>query len=119
MTKLVISNAPGQPVYRQLYDCIAGQIARGEMAEGESLPSIRGVAGELCISVITVRTAYEMLEKDGFIYTVQGKGCFVKGGRHDSALRERAREKLRADVAYYKSLGIGKEELIRLIEEEL
>ena len=74
---IIISNASGQPIYEQISRQIKGAIAGGKLSPGEALPSIRSLARDLRISVITTKRAYEELERDGFIYTVAGKGCFV------------------------------------------
>ncbi len=65
------------PIYDQIYSQIKQQIISGELAENEMLPSIRGLAKDLKISFITTKRAYEELEKEGFIYTIQAKGCYV------------------------------------------
>ena len=75
--KLVISPKSERPIYEQVYNQIATGILSGELAPDSTLPSIRGIAAELGISVITVKSAYDALEKDGYIYTRAGKGCFV------------------------------------------
>ena len=72
-----IDNKSGTPIYDQIYTQIKAQIINGSLGEDEMLPSIRGLAKDLRISFITTKRAYEELEKDGFIYTVPGKGCFV------------------------------------------
>ena len=77
MIVIFISNTSGQPIYDQIYSQIKGLIISGQLGEGEALPSIRGLAKELRISVITTKRAYDELEREGFIYTVAGKGCFV------------------------------------------
>lgn len=74
---ILINNKSGQPIYEQIYTQIKNQIINGELSEDESLPSIRSLAKDLRISVITTKRAYEELERDGFIYTLQGKGSFV------------------------------------------
>ncbi|MCM1194806.1 MAG: GntR family transcriptional regulator [Corallococcus sp.] len=76
--KLVIQQRSETPIYEQIYSQIVTEILNGSAAADECLPSIRVVSRELCISVIPVKTAYDMLERDGYIYAVQGKGCFVK-----------------------------------------
>ena len=73
---IIISNSGGVPIYDQITRQIKGLILRGELREGEALPSMRLLAKELRISVITTKRAYEELERDGFITTVPGKGCF-------------------------------------------
>lgn len=65
------------PIYDQIYSQIKQQIINGELCENEMLPSIRGLAKDLKISFITTKRAYEELEKEGFIYTIQAKGCYV------------------------------------------
>ena len=77
MIDIFISNTSGQPIYAQIYSQIKGLIISWQLGEGEALPSIRGLAKELRISVITTKRAYDELEREGFIYTVAGKGCFV------------------------------------------
>jgi len=74
---IIISNSGGVPIYDQITRQVKGCILRGELKEGEALPSMRLLARELRISVITTKRAYEELERDGFITTVPGKGCFV------------------------------------------
>ena len=74
---VIVSNASDRPIYEQIYTQIKGAILRGECREGDSLPSIRALAKELRISVITTKRAFDDLERDGFIYSVQGKGSFV------------------------------------------
>ena len=74
---VIVSNARDKPIYEQLYTQLKGAILRGECREGEALPSIRALAKELRISVITTTRAFADLERYGFIYSVQGKGSFV------------------------------------------
>ncbi len=74
---IIISNAVDQPIYEQIFNQMKQQIIGGKLSEGDILPSIRTLAKDLKISVITTKRAYDELEKEGFIYTVAGKGCFV------------------------------------------
>ncbi len=74
---VLIDNKSSAPIYDQIYSQMKDQIIAGSLKEHEMLPSIRGLAKDLRISFITTKRAYEELEKDGFIYTIQGKGCFV------------------------------------------
>ena len=74
---IVISNADGRPIYEQIVRQIKEQILSGKLQEGEMLPSMRLLARELRISVITTKRAYEELEREGFLDTMAGKGCFV------------------------------------------
>ena len=74
---LIISNASGKPIYEQIYTQIKNCIISGELSPGDALPSIRALAKDLRISVITTTRAYDELERDGFIDRVPGKGCYV------------------------------------------
>ncbi len=76
---IIISNASGVPIYEQIEEQIKSMIMNGDLAAGDALPSMRLLAKELRISVITTKRAYEDLERDGFIESVVGKGSFVKG----------------------------------------
>lgn len=74
---ILISNSCGRPIYQQIYNQVKNAILSGELREGDMLPSIRALAKDLRISVITTKRAYEELERGGYIYTAAGKGCFV------------------------------------------
>lgn len=74
---IFIDNKSSAPIYDQIYSQIKNQILNGTLKEDEALPSIRNLAKDLRISVITTKRAYDELEKDGFIYTIAAKGCFV------------------------------------------
>ena len=74
---IIIRNSGGIPIYDQITRQVKGLILRGELREGEALPSMRLLAKELRISVITTKRAYEERERDGFLTTIPGKGCFV------------------------------------------
>ncbi len=76
---ILINNSSGQPLYEQIEEQIKSQILSGELSEGDALPSMRVLAKDLKISIITTKRAYEDLERDGFIVSVTGKGSFVKG----------------------------------------
>lgn len=91
--RIVISNASGSPIYEQIHDQIQAAIISGELAEGERLPSIRGLARDLRVSVITTTRAYADLAAEGFVDNVQGKGSFV--ATRDTTL---VREHLLAEV---------------------
>ena len=80
---IIISNSSGVPIYEQIEEQIKSQIISGELVEGDALPSMRVLATELKISIITTKRAYEELESDGFIESVTGKGSFVKGINSD------------------------------------
>ena len=74
---IFIDNKSGEPIYNQIYTQIKNQIIGGELEADEMLPSIRGLAKDLRISFITTKRAYEELEREGFIYTLPAKGCYV------------------------------------------
>ncbi len=84
---IIISNSSGVPIYEQITRQMKGLILRGELREGEALPSMRLLAKDLRISVITTKRAYEELEREGFLTTVPGKGCFV-APQNPALLRE-------------------------------
>ncbi|UCE07693.1 MAG: GntR family transcriptional regulator [bacterium] len=117
--KIIISNSSPDPIYEQVSKQIKAQIISGEMAEGDALPSIRKLAMELQISVITTKRAYEELEKEGFIDTVSGKGCFV-AMQNKELLREKKMktvEDLLSDaVSEAKKLGISFKEIKEMLE---
>ena len=92
---IIISNAGDTPIYDQITRQVKGLILRGELAEGEALPSMRLLAKELRISVITTKRAYEELERDGFLENVPGKGCFV-APQNRELLREAQLRKVEA-----------------------
>ncbi len=84
---IIISNASGAPLYEQICSQIKAKIISGELTEGDALPSIRLLAKELRISVITTKRAYEELEREGFLVTYPGKGSFV-AGKNTEIIRE-------------------------------
>ena len=92
---IVLDNKSGVPIYDQIYSQIKEQIVMGKIQTDEKLPSIRGLALDLGISFITTKRAYEELEKEGFLYTVPGKGCFV-APKNLELLREENLKKIEA-----------------------
>ena len=115
---IIISNSGGVPIYDQITRQMKGLILRGELAEGEALPSMRLLAKELRISVITTKRAYEELEREGFIVTMSGKGSFVASRNMELIREEQHRQMeqaLTAAVSAAKTAGVGKEELAGLI----
>ena len=121
---ILIDNRSGTPIYDQIYTQVKQQIISGELTEDEALPSIRSLAKDLRISVITTKRAYEELERDGFIYTVAGKGSFVVA-RNLELLREENLRKIEAlmqeilRLAPACGLDINAlSEMLRLLNEE-
>ena len=98
--QLYIDNRSGTPIYDQIYSQIKVQIIGGDLQAGDALPSIRGLARDLRISVITTKRAYDELEREGFLYTVPAKGCFV-AERNVELLRE---ENLRKIETYMQEI---------------
>ena len=111
---VVISNSNPKPIYEQIADQVKNQIITGVLAPGDALPSMRLLAKDLRISVITTKRAYSELERDGFVETVAGKGCFV-APKNREFLREeqlrKAEEALQAAVDIAKRGGITLPEL--------
>lgn len=116
--KIIISNSSEHPIYEQIIKQVKSQIINGELKEGESLPSIRRLAKELGISVITTKRAYEELEKEGFIDTVGGKGSFVSQ-QNSEFLREKkmriVEEKMAEAVSEARMLDISLRDLNEML----
>jgi GntR family transcriptional regulator len=116
--RVLISNSSPDPIYDQIVKQIKAQILSGELREGGLLPSIRGLAQDLQISVITTKRAYDELEREGFINTVGGKGTFV-AAQNPEFMREKrmkaVEEKLAAAVTEAQLLGVGPEQLMEML----
>ena len=112
--QLYIDNRSGAPIYDQIYSQIKDAILSGQVTEGEALPSIRALAKDLRISVITTKRAYDELENEGFIYTLPGKGCFV-AERSTELLREENLKKIESHMQEIRRLANA----CRLTEQEL
>lgn len=119
MLNIIISNSAPEPLYEQILRQIKSQIIKGDLNPGDVLPSIRSLAKELQISVITTKRAYEELEKEGFIETVAGKGSFVAGQNKEFLREKRLRiieEKLNEIVLESKDLQISLKELHEMLD---
>lgn len=123
--EIIIRNTANQPIYEQITSQLKAQIIAGTLSPGEALPSIRALAKDLKISVITTKRAYDELESEGFLYTVAGKGCFVAEKNLDLIREQQLKElenHLTAAAGLAKSCGVTVEELIEmlrvLLEEE-
>ena len=121
---ILIDNRSGLPIYEQIVTQIREQILSGELGPDAALPSIRALAKDLRISVITSKRAYEELEQEGFLYTVAGKGCFVSE-KNPELLREENLRKIEEHLGEIRRLaarcGLTREELLemlRVMEEE-
>lgn len=115
---IILSNSSGKPIYEQITDQVKEQIMNGTLSAGDALPSMRVLARELRISVITTKRAYEELERDGFLENVPGKGCFV-APQNRELLREaqlrRVEDILTQAVDEARKGGIPLEELQELL----
>ena len=115
---IIISNSSGKPIYEQITSQIKNLVITGELKPGDPLPSIRVLAKELRISVITTKRAYEDLERDGFIVSVPGKGTFV-ADQSIEMLRERqlkiVEEHLQTGVDAAKMAEISLDELVEML----
>ena len=116
---IFINNKSGQPIYEQIFDQLRSQILSGSLAEDEALPSIRNLAKDLRISVITTTRASEELEAAGYIYTLAGKGSFVAPRNAELVREEHLRqieEHLAAIRELAKSCGLRRQELYDMLE---
>ena len=102
---IFIDNKSCSPIYDQIYSQIKAQIISGALSENEQLPSIRALAKDLRISFITTKRAYDELEKDGFIYTVQSKGCYV-APKNLELIREENLRKLEGHMESIRELSL-------------
>lgn len=116
--ELIIRNTTNQPIYDQIYSQIKAQIIAGKLSPGEALPSIRALAKDLKISVITTKRAYDELESAGLIDTVAGKGCFVAEKNLDLIREQKLKEledHLSAAVELAAQCGVSSGELTEML----
>lgn len=111
---IIITNNSDKPIYDQIKEQIKGMILGGELKEGDALPSMRLLAKELRISIITTKRAYEELEREGYIESYTGKGSFVKGINH-----EVVREGVFYEIEELFETAVGKARLAKLSYEEI
>ncbi|MDO4290382.1 MAG: GntR family transcriptional regulator [Eggerthellaceae bacterium] len=117
--EIIISNASDKPIYEQISSQIKGAILSGSLQAGDALPSIRALANDLRVSVITTKRAYSDLEELGFIETVQGKGSFVAGGNLELLREERLRrveQLLEAALGEAQSAGVPAADLHDMLD---
>ena len=121
---IIISNASNLPIYEQIYAQIKNAVLISDLSEGDALPSIRQLAKDLRISVITTKRAYDELERDGFVYTVAGKGSYV-AAKNTGIIREgqlkEIEEHMREIIRLASACELSREELVeqfRVIIEE-
>ena len=116
---IVVSNTSGVPIYEQIAKAIKNEILSGDLKENSALPSIRSLASELRVSVITTKRAYEELERDGFIYTLPGKGSYVAEQNKELLMEEKIREieeKLGEAIDIANSIGLNFEDLVGMLK---
>ncbi|MEC2075592.1 GntR family transcriptional regulator [Metabacillus fastidiosus] len=117
--QIIISNSSKEPIYEQITNQIKSSILAGELQEGTAIPSMRKLAKDLQISVITTKRAYEELEKAGFIYSIVGKGSFVAEQNLD-VIREKKlkviEDQLSAVITNSREVGLSLEELQQLLK---
>lgn len=116
---IILSNSSDEPIYQQIISQIKSEIMSGALTAGDALPSMRALAQQLRISVITTKRAYEELERDGFIENFAGKGCFVKQQNTDFLREETIRqtEELLAKACEKGKLcGLSVEEMKEILE---
>ena len=115
---ILIDNKSGEPIYNQIYTQIKNQIIGGELAADEMLPSIRGLAKDLRISFITTKRAYDELEREGFIYTLPAKGCYV-APKNVELLREENLKKIEEHISQIAQLAasckLSREDIIEMV----
>ena len=116
---VLIDNKSSLPIYDQIYSQIKAQIIAGKLSPGEALPSIRSLAKDLRISVITTKRAYDELEKEGFIYTIAAKGCFV-APKNVELLREETLKNIENHidqiVRLSQSVGLSEQEVLDMVK---
>ena len=116
---IVISNSSADPIYEQIKKQIKRQILKGDLKPGDPLPSIRNLARELCISVITTKRAYDDLEREGFIDTVGGKGSFISMQNIEFLREKRLKlfeENLAGMLVQASLLGLNKEDVKNMLD---
>ena len=115
---IIISNANNKPIYEQIFTQIRDQILSGDLAPGQALPSIRALAKDLRVSVITTKRAYEELERAGYVYTVPAKGSYV-AEKNTQLVREAYLTQIEEHMAQILTLadscGLGEEELVEML----
>lgn len=116
---IILNHSSMVPIYEQLMEQIKSAIITQKLREGEALPSVRALAGELRISALTVKKAYDKLEEEGFVTTVHGKGTYVTAS--DKQLAVEARRKLvefdfEKAIEKARLIGLSKEEILEIVQ---
>ena len=111
---IIITNQSDAPIYEQIKEQIKAQIVSGDLKEGEALPSMRLLAKELKVSIITTKRAYEELEREGYIESYTGKGSFVKGVN-----KEALKEQILYEIQKYLEMVLEKADIAGISEQEV
>ncbi len=117
--KIILNNNSMVPIYEQLVDQVKNEIINGELSENEVLPSVRSLAGELRISALTVKKAYDRLEEDGFVVTVHGKGTYVAATDRQLAMEARRKtveDDFAAAIQKARTVGFTKNDIIEILK---
>jgi GntR family transcriptional regulator len=120
MKNIVVRNTSQTPIYQQIYEQLSSQIMNGDLKPNQLLPSIRTAAKELRVSIITIKKTWEMLENKGLIYTVQGKGSYVKEytqGDLDEKKLQTIKAVMAEAIVSIKYYGLPKEKILEIINE--
>ena len=116
---IILNHSSMVPIYEQLMEQIKSQIIQSTLTEGEGLPSVRKLAGELRISALTVKKAYDKLEEEGFVTTIHGKGTFVTASDKHLAVEARKRaveEEFDKAIDKAVSVGMNQNEILELVQ---
>lgn len=116
---IILNNSSMVPIYEQLMDQVKNEIISGGLKENEALPSVRALSGELRISSLTVKKAYDRLEEEGFVVTVHGKGTYVAATDRQLAMEARRKaveDDFSAAAQKAVSIGLSKDEILKLVE---
>ena len=116
---IILNSSSMVPIYEQLMDQVKNEIISGELAQNEALPSVRALSGELRISALTVKKAYDRLEEEGFVVTVHGKGTYVAATDQQHAIEARRKsveDDFAAAVQRASAVGFTKDEILKIVE---
>lgn len=115
---IILNNSSMIPIYEQLVDQVKNEIISGALKESEVLPSVRALSGELRISSLTVKKAYDRLEEEGFVITVHGKGTYVAATDRQLAIearRKTAEDELALSIQRANAIGLSKDEILEIV----
>ena len=116
---IILNNTSMVPIYEQLMDQVKKEIISGSLAENEVLPSVRTLSGELRISALTVKKAYDKLEEEGFVVTIHGKGTYVAATNLQLAMEARRKmveDDFAAAVQKANAVGLTKDEILEIVK---